>query len=136
MTTLRQIEDAIRASWGPDTADPGDGWNPENPSRGQCDVTCLVVHDLFGGELLSADVLFPDGRVEGHMWNRLAGGIELDLTREQFVEGQVVGEPRAAERPATFSPDHHRYHRYEAYLVLAEKVRRALGEAAPGHTTP
>ncbi len=128
--TLRQIEDAIRACWGPDTADPDDGWDPGNPSRGQCDVTALVVHDIFGGELLAADV-FRDGvRVEGHMWNRLPGGIELDLTREQFVDGQVLGEPRSRPRPETFDPAHPRYHRYEAYLVLAERVRERLRSEA------
>jgi hypothetical protein len=45
MHTLAEIEAAIRASWGRDTADKDDGWTPENPSRGQCDVTSLVVQD-------------------------------------------------------------------------------------------
>jgi hypothetical protein len=130
VTTLRQIEDAIRASWGPDTVDPDDGWNPANPARGQCDVTCLVVHDMFGGEILAADVYRDGERVEGHMWNRLPGGLQLDLTREQFVDGQVVGEPVARPRLAAISePEHPRYHRYEAYLVLAAKVRERLAAA-------
>jgi hypothetical protein len=38
----------------------------------------------------------------------------------------VVGAPVARERPATFEPDHPRYHRYEAYLVLARKVQERL----------
>ena len=59
MRTLPQIEGAIRASWGRDTADKDDGWRPENPSRGQCDVTSLVVQDIFGGELLAAVVVMP-----------------------------------------------------------------------------
>jgi len=84
MRTLRQIEDAIRASWNLDTADPDDGWTPDNPSRGQCDVTTLVVHDIFGGDILAAEVFLDGDRVEAHMWNRLPGGLELDLTRDQF----------------------------------------------------
>jgi hypothetical protein len=126
MLTLAQIEDAIRASWGRDTADKGDGWTPENPSRGQCDVTSLVVQDIFGGELLAAGVFRDGERVESHMWNRLPGGIELDLTRDQFTNGEVIGEPSVRERPAEFEPDHPRYHRYEAYLVLAHRVQERL----------
>jgi hypothetical protein len=72
--------------------------------------------------------VFLDGaRVEAHMWNRLPSGVEVDLTREQFRLGQVVGEPNVRDRPATFDPAHPRYHRYEKYLVLSERVRATLG---------
>jgi len=125
--TLAELEEAIRGAWSEDTADEDDDWTPDNPSRGQCDITTLVVHDLLGGEVLAADV-FRDGvRVEAHMWNRLPSGLEVDLTREQFRLGQVVGEPSVRERPATFDPAHPRYHRYEKYLVLSERVRATLG---------
>jgi hypothetical protein len=126
MYTLAQIEEAIRASWAPDTAEEDDGWTPDNPSRGHCDVTCLVVNDLFGGEVLAADVFKEGERIEGHMWNRLPGGLEVDLTREQFRNGEVIGDPSVRQRPATFTADHPRYHRYEAYLVLASRVRERL----------
>lgn len=81
MHTLSEIEDAIRDSWGLDTAEEDDGWTPDNPSRGQYDVTALVLHDIFGGEVLAADVFRDGERVEAHMWNRLPGGIEIDLTK-------------------------------------------------------
>ena len=126
MHTIAQIEDAIRASWGRDTADRDDGWTPENPSRGQCDVTSLVVQDIFGGELLAAGVFRDGERVESHMWNRLPGGAEVDLTRDQFTNGEVLGEPSVRERPAELEPGHPRYHRYEAYLVLAGRVQERL----------
>lgn len=127
MHTLGEIESAIRASWGADTASEDNlPWTPDNPSRGQCDVTALVVHDIFGGDVLAAGVFLDGERVEAHMWNRLPGGMELDLTREQFRKGEVIGEPTVRQRPATFDPDHPRYHRYEAYLVLAERVRERL----------
>jgi hypothetical protein len=124
--TLAEIESAIRASWGLDTADEDDGWTPENPSRGQCDVTCLVVHDIFGGDVLAADVFRDGERVEAHMWNRLPGGLELDLTREQFRRGEVIGDPTVRTRPERFDSSHPRYHRYVAYLVLAARVRERL----------
>ncbi len=125
--TLAQLEEAIRGAWSEDTADEDDGWTPENPSRGQCDITTLVVHDLLGGEVLAADVFLDGVRVEAHMWNRLPSGLEVDLTREQFRLGQVVGEPSVRNRPATFDPAHPRYHRYEKYLVLSQRVRATLG---------
>jgi hypothetical protein len=127
--TLAEIEAAIRASWSLDTAEEGDGWTPDNPSRGQCDVTTLVVHDIFGGDLLAADVFREGVRVEAHMWNRLPGGLEVDLTRDQFRNGEVVGEPTIRTRPARFDSGHPRYHRYQAYLVLADRVRERLAAA-------
>ena len=126
--TLTQLEHAVRESWGLDTAAEDVGWTPENPSRGQCDVTTLVIHDLLGGEVLGADVYLDGERVEGHMWNRLVSGIDIDLTRDQFRRGEVIGEPRAGHRtPAIADPADPGYHRYEAYLVLSDRVRARLG---------
>ena len=129
-TTLAQLEQAIRESWRPDTADRDDGWSPENPSRGHCDVTSLVVNDFVGGDLLASDVYLNGERIMAHMWNRLPSGIEVDLTRDQFTNGEVLGEPSARPRPATSvlaDPSHPRYQRYQQYLVLGARVRARLG---------
>ena len=126
MYTLSQIEQAIEASWSLDTAEEDDGWTPDNPSRGQCDITALVVQDIFGGDLLAAPVLRDGEQVEWHMWNRLPGGLEVDLTRGQLTD-EAVGEPRVLERTAQIAqPDHPRYHRYQAYLVLQDRVQKQL----------
>lgn len=100
MLTLADVERAVRAGWGLDTCDPTDrpDWHPGNPSRGQCGVTSLVLHDLFGGDLVLGEVHVNGERTGVHYWNRFAG-IEVDLTREQFgpdervVGGQVVARP-------------------------------------------
>jgi hypothetical protein len=51
--TLTDIEHALRACWAADTCSPDDlvraGWSSGNPAWGHCDVTALVVRDLFGG---------------------------------------------------------------------------------------
>jgi hypothetical protein len=80
----------------------------------------------FGGEVLAADVFRNGEREEAHMWNRLPGGMEVDLTRDQFKNGEVIGEPSVRQRPVQFDPEHPRYHRYEAYLVLASRVQKRL----------
>jgi hypothetical protein len=125
--TLAQLEQAIRDGWDRDTVEDDTRWTPDNPSCGQCDVTCMVVHDLLGGDILAAGVFLDGEHVENHMWNRLSSGIDVDLTREQFKRGEVLGEPTVRRRPVEFPLDHPRYHRYEAYLVLSGRVRASLG---------
>ena len=132
MYTLAQLEDAIRRSWGPDTVEPNCGWSPDNPARGQCDVTALVVNDHVGGDLMAAEVVLDGRRVMAHMWNRLPSGIEIDLTREQFRDGETLEDRRAsARRPASVlgDPAHPRYHRYVAYRLLADRVAGQLRSA-------
>lgn len=38
---------ALRKAWSPSTASK---WTTENPAAGQCNVTSLLIHELFGGE--------------------------------------------------------------------------------------
>ncbi|MGY1436793.1 YunG family protein [Streptomyces reniochalinae] len=124
---LGRLEWALRESWGADTCSPDDlaraGWSPANPSWGQCDVTALVVHDLLGGELMCGEVYAANGEQQGfHWWNRLPGGREIDLTRDQFRAGQVVTEgvtvPRPVGRPLR---------RAAEYTLLRGRVRARLG---------
>jgi hypothetical protein len=133
VVTLTELEEAIRTSWSEDTAEPDDGWSPEIPSRGHCDITSLVVQDMVGGDLLAADVYLHGERIMAHMWNRLSSGLDVDLTRDQFRNGEVVGEPTVISKrpPEIANEDHPRYHRYRKYLVLAARVRTKLGVAYP-----
>jgi len=121
--TLGGVEAAIRASWTLDSCDPTDApeWTPEIPSRGQCAVTALVVHDLLGGQLLEAEVRNADGSPQGfHYWNRLAG-VDVDLTRSQFRDGEVVQEPRLIDRLPS-AP----WLAHEQYLAFRGRVDAAL----------
>jgi hypothetical protein len=53
-------------------------WSKENPANGQCGVTALVVHDLFGGEILKTPT------AEGwHFYNRI-NNKRYDFTESQF----------------------------------------------------
>lgn len=112
----------LRSAWGADTCDPHDlpDWRPDNPARGQCGVTTLVVHDLLGGEIVLGEVL-ADGKKTGyHYWNRLPGGRDIDFTADQFHPGEVVTAGEVQPRP----PDAPRRCR-EQYELLR---RRVLGD--------
>lgn len=122
------VEAAIRASWSLDTCDPTDAaqWTPANPSRGQCAVTALVLHDLFGGELLEAEVHFRDGSRQGfHYWNRF-DGVEVDLTREQFSRHEMIQEPQLIDRRPEFP-----WLAQEQYVIFRQRVHAAL-DVEPG----
>jgi hypothetical protein len=134
--TLDTIEAALRASWAADTCSPDDlaraGWHAGNPAWGQCDITALVVHDLLGGDLMLGDVRRGAERHGYHWWNRLASGVEIDLTRSQFVDGQEVVAARPVARPA--SPPQRRL---KEYRLLRERVAARLGPLpGEGWTAP
>ena len=82
---------AIRESWSTATAAGDAPWSPDNPSRGQCDVTSLVVLEYLGGDLQLAEVRVDGERTEYHYWNLLADEV-LDLTRGQFRDGEEIVE--------------------------------------------
>ena len=123
--TLRELEDAIRAAWSAETTFASAEYlarAPGTPSRGQCGTTALVVHDLLGGEVLVSQVAVG-GRADGvHYWNRLGGGLEVDLTHDQFCADEVVLPPRVVDRPGLPRPERGR----SAYLLLRSRVLTAL----------
>lgn len=120
--SLGDIEALIRSSWSETSCDPVDlPWSPENPARGQCAVTALVVQDLLGGEILIAEVHHTDATRQGvHYWNRISDGVEMDLTREQFTASEVILTPTLVVRPADLSGAR----LAGQYRTLANRVRR------------
>jgi hypothetical protein len=126
--SLHSLETAIRASWGLDTCDPTDAsaWTPENPALGQCAVTALVVNDMFGGDLLEAEVHFPDGTRQGfHYWNRLPR-FDLDLTREQFAPGEEIQDPHLIDRHTGGT-----WLAHDQYLIFRQRVYAVLELETP-----
>ncbi|MEU6766970.1 hypothetical protein ABZ916_31265 [Streptomyces sp. NPDC046853] len=124
--TLTGLSAALRAAWSADTCSPDDvaraPWTAENPAWGHCDVTAILVHEIFGGELLVGEVWSAEGEQQGfHWWNRLASGVELDLTHEQFRLGQRVTAPRSVERPPGRLP-----RRQEEYELLRQRFTEAV----------
>jgi 8-oxo-dGTP pyrophosphatase MutT (NUDIX family) len=133
--SLAALEEAVRVGWCVWTSDPVDQqrWSATNPAWGQCASTALVVQDLLGGELMMADVHAADGTPAGvHYWNRLPDGLELDLTREQFRAGELLGEPRTVPRPVDVT----RGRLPGQYWLLSLRVRRHLDGPRTTAITP
>ena len=125
----------IRAAWSRETSATPQEWSLENPARGQCAVTALLVQDTHGGDLLRGVVCG-----ESHYWNRLPKGQILDLTLEQFKGAESPSEFVVRERAYVLGFEATRL-RYEALrkaveIGVAEKLgddlRKALVKAVRG----
>ena len=71
----------------------------DNPALGQCNVTALLIHEMYGGELLKT--LLPGS---DHYYNRV-NGERIDLTSSQFdkpiVYADISTNRREVERGVT-----------------------------------
>jgi hypothetical protein len=72
-----RVLSALYHSWSIVTASQ---WAPDNPANGQSNVTAILVHDLFGGDILKTSL--PDGQ---HFYNRVDGE-RHDFTASQFEQ--------------------------------------------------
>ena len=70
-----EVQRALRNAWSLSTSSQ---WTANNPAAGQCNVTALLVHELFGGELLKTPLPAGD-----HFYNRIEGR-RYDFTASQF----------------------------------------------------
>ena len=114
---------------GPDTCYPhmSEEWTPQNPSRDPCGMTALLVQDVLGGDLITAEVHVDGAQVGHHYWNRLPERSELDLAADQFLPDEEVIGGKVVVRP----PDAPRYHR-EQYELLRRRVLESLASTSEG----
>lgn len=84
--SLEQLIKALQASWGIDTCFEASEWSRENPARGQCVVSSLVVQEFFEGDLLRYEVTNTVGLHEMHYCNILPDGTILDTTGSQYKQ--------------------------------------------------
>ncbi|PED55927.1 hypothetical protein COD75_25130 [Bacillus anthracis] len=73
----KQIYEALIRSWSIETSSK---WTIENPAKGQCGVTALVVQDIYRGEIKKTKV-----REAWHFYNFIDGQ-RFDFTEVQFNE--------------------------------------------------
>jgi len=74
------IESLLLKCWSSETSSL---YIKNNPARGQCDVTAILIYDYFGGEIIKT---FIDE--QPHFYNQI-NGIRYDFTVSQF---QIIPE--------------------------------------------
>jgi hypothetical protein len=89
MVTLQRLQVAIQASWAANTSFTPDEWTQQNPARGQCVATALVVQHFLGGTLQKYDTVY-DGQSENHYANILPRGTLVDLSGGQYPSDQEL----------------------------------------------
>ncbi len=87
--TLKKLVEALQYAWADDTCiNPAD-WSEDNPARGQCVGSSLVMQDYLGGDLLRYRVS-ADGINETHYCNILEDGTIIDTTGQQYKVSVIL----------------------------------------------
>ena len=124
---LENILDALVQSWSAQTSSRPDQWSNENPARGQCVVSSLIIQDLHSGELRKYKTTY-EGIPENHYCNVLPIGAELDSAKNQyppettFTESEIELKGFATVREKLLSDPSTQ----ERYLILKESVLKLL----------
>lgn len=107
----KQIYEALIKSWSIETSSK---WTIENPAKGQCGVTALVVQDIYGGELKKTKV-----RAAWHFYNFIEGQ-RIDFTEAQF-NGKLNYMDMESNREEAFADTNERQ-----YSILKKKITKEL----------
>lgn len=88
-----------------------------------------MVNDYFGGDIVWADAILPNGQKVSHYFNIIDGKV-VDLTRSQFPDGTIIPEgiekkkDFASTREFMLSSDNTK----KRYELLKEIVRNNLAD--------
>ncbi|MFJ8530434.1 hypothetical protein [Bacillus sp. NPDC094106] len=104
---IEQIHKILTKSWSLETSSK---WTKENPAKGQCGVTALVIHDLFGGEIKKTQV-----EEAWHFYNMI-NGKRYDFTASQFLT-EIIYMDIPSSREEAFADTNERQ-----YSVLKQNV--------------
>lgn len=94
----QRILAALYHSWSIVTAAQ---WSSDNPARGQCNVTALLVHDMFGGDIHKTPQ--ADGE---HFYNRIDGE-RFDFTSSQFEQPIAYADVESSREEAANGATRH-----------------------------
>lgn len=104
---IRQIKKALLKAW---SLNSSSKWSKDNPAKGQCGVTALVVNDILGGEIRKTKL--PDG---WHFYNFI-NNKRYDFTASQFDEDLFYTDiPSNREEAYTDTNE-------KQYIYLKQKV--------------
>lgn len=109
MSRIEKINQALLRSW---SFESSSKWSYDNPAKGQCGVTALVVNDILGGEILKTKL--PEG---WHYYN-IIGGKRYDFTASQFSE-QIEYMDIPSDREEAYSDSNDRQYNYLKQRVLS-----------------
>lgn len=88
--SIQEISLALQQSWNAQTGYAGVGiWTRDNPARGQCVTSSLVVQDYLGGDIVRYAVN-GDSIDETHYFNVLDDGTTIDTTGHQYTVPVVM----------------------------------------------
>jgi hypothetical protein len=118
-----KISKALEKAWSFETAtfaDPLKKWSKENPPRGQCMVTAVLIYDLFGGKLVY-------DRLNHHFWNELPDKSLQDFTRSQFKTETALTMTKYKTKEEVLSDRHAVKNKtLQRYNLLKQKFEEAL----------
>src|SRR3954469_10202169 len=87
-----EVRRALRKAWSLSTSSQ---WTASNPAAGQCNVTALLVHELFGGELLKTPLPAGDpfyNRVEGRRYDFRASQFDQPIAYVDLLTDRADAE--------------------------------------------
>ncbi|MFL0489857.1 hypothetical protein CN931_14130 [Bacillus sp. AFS054943] len=107
----KQIYEALIRSWSIETSSK---WTNENPAKGQCGVTALVVQEIYGGKIKKTKI--------GEVWHfyNIIDGQRCDFTETQF-NGKLNYMDVESNREEVFADTNEKQ-----YDILNEKVTKKL----------
>ncbi len=111
LITIDKLKAALGAAWSRSSSTL---WSEDNPARGQCGVTALVVNDILGGEIVKT-------RYEQlwHFYNIIDGKV-IDFTESQF-DAPIAYDDRTSNRNEAFADTN-----AQQYDHLKSAVQRCL----------
>lgn len=122
-----QLEKALQKAWCKETSSDPANWTAKNPAWGQCAISALLINDYFGGKIVFAEALLPNGTKISHYFNFI-NEMEIDITREQFPPGTII--PTGVDKTKGFSTTRDYVLSYlptkERYMLLKDKLQKLL----------
>ncbi|MBN9274335.1 MAG: hypothetical protein J0J15_29605 [Mesorhizobium sp.] len=101
--------DRLKAAWGPESSG---SWSVENPAKGHCSATSLVIHDAFGGSILKTHT--PGGT---HFYN-MVDGVRWDMTVSRFDRPIPFADLPSSREEALADATPARYEALKARMAL------------------
>ncbi|PFQ37730.1 hypothetical protein COK05_28995 [Bacillus cereus] len=107
----KRIYEALIKSWSIETSSK---WKIENPAKGQCGVTALIIQDFCGGEIRKTKI--------GEVWHfyNIVDEERYDFTWSQFNE-KLNYMDTESNREEAFADTNEKQ-----YSILKEKITKEL----------